>query len=162
MSSIESASGPKRRRRLSTAVRQSLRDLGVQLAVLNHQVSGHVDIKPVDLQCLDLIGRLGPLSPTALSRHTGLHAATMTGILDRLEKGGWIARERDPSDRRAVFIRALPTRGREIFRLYAGMNASMEEICDGYSESELELLDGFLRRVTDAGRHAADKLAEIH
>ncbi|WP_344842830.1 MarR family transcriptional regulator [Nonomuraea dietziae] len=23
----------------------------------------------------------------------------MTGILDRLERGGWVARERDPSDR---------------------------------------------------------------
>jgi DNA-binding MarR family transcriptional regulator len=37
----------------------------------------------------------------------GASAATITGILDRLERGGWAARDRDPSDRRAVRVRAL-------------------------------------------------------
>jgi MarR family len=40
--------------------------------------------------CLDLITRHGPLSPSAPARRAGLHPATMTGILDRLERGGWV------------------------------------------------------------------------
>jgi hypothetical protein len=43
--------------------------------------------------------------------------------------------------------------------MYAGMNASMDELCAGYSDSELALLAGFLRRTTDAGRRATEALA---
>jgi DNA-binding MarR family transcriptional regulator len=85
--------------------------------------------------------------------------ASMTGILDRLERGGWVARERDPSDRRAVVIRVRRDRAAELFGLYAGMNASMDEICAGYSDDQLELLADFLRRTTNAGRSATHDLA---
>jgi len=83
----------------------------------------------------------------------------MTGILDRLERGGWVVRERDPSDRRAVVVRALRDRNAELVRLYAGMNSSMNEICAGYDDAELEVLADFLRRTVDAGREATEKLA---
>jgi DNA-binding MarR family transcriptional regulator len=83
----------------------------------------------------------------------------MTGILDRLERGGWIARDRDPADRRAVVVRALRDRNTEVFRLFSGMNTSMDQICAGYADKELELLADFLRRTTDAGRTATDELA---
>jgi DNA-binding MarR family transcriptional regulator len=97
--------------------------------------------------------------PSALARRAGLHPATMTGILDRLERGGWVARERDPDDRRAVVVRVLRDRAAELFGLYAGMNTAMDQICAGYSDTELELLADFLRRTTNAGRDATDELA---
>ncbi len=147
------------RRRLVTEIKESLRELSIQLSLLNHQVGAHADLKDVDLDCLDLISRHGPLSPSALARRAGLHPATMTGILDRLERGGWITRERDPADRRAVAVRALRDRNAELFRLYSGMNTSMDQVCAEYGETELELLADFLRRTTDAGRTATDELA---
>ncbi|GAA4466199.1 MarR family transcriptional regulator [Phytohabitans houttuyneae] len=147
------------RRQLTNQIKDSLRDLRNQLSMLNRQVGAHLDLKEVDLDCLDLISRHGPLSPTALARRAGLHPATMTGILDRLERAGWIARERDPADRRAVTLRALPDRGREVFGLYAGMNGAMDDLCAGYDEEQLKLLADFLRRSTDAGADATDKLA---
>ena len=95
----------RRRRRLTRAIKESLSELSNQLSLLNHHVGAHVELKDVDLDCLELINRHGPLNPSALARRAGLHPATMTGILDRLERGGWVVRERDPSDRRAVVIR---------------------------------------------------------
>jgi len=155
----EDADARRRRRRLTTAIKESLRDLRSQLSLLNHQVGAHTELKDIDLDCLELINRLGPISPSALARSAGLHPATMTGILDRLERGGWVARDRDPSDRRAVVIRARRDRGGELFRLYAGMNTAMDQLCAGYSDTELELLADFLRRTTNAGRDATDELA---
>ena len=149
----------RRRRRLNRAIKESLRELSLQLSLLNHHVGAHLDLKDVDLGCLDLIARHGPLSPSALARRAGLHPATMTGILDRLERGGWVARERDPSDRRAVVVRALRERNAELMRLYSGMNASMDEICAGYGDTELEVLADFLRRTANAGGRATDELA---
>jgi len=149
----------RRRRRLTTAIKESLRDLRGQLSLLNHHVGARVELKDVDLDCLELINRHGPLSPSALARRAGLHPATMTGILDRLERGGWVARDRDATDRRAVVVRTRRERGAELFRLYSGMNTSVDRICAGYTDAELELLAGFLRRTTDAGRAATDELA---
>jgi DNA-binding MarR family transcriptional regulator len=149
----------RRRRRLTRAIKDSLRELSNQLSLLNHHVGTHVELKDVDLDCLELINRHGPLSPSALARRAGLHPATMTGILDRLERGGWVARDRDPNDRRAVVVRVRRDRGAELFRLYAGMNTSMDQICAGYSDDQLELLADFLRRTTDAGQTATDELA---
>jgi DNA-binding MarR family transcriptional regulator len=149
------------RGRLNRAIKESLRDLGAQLSMLNHSVGTRLDLKTTDLECLDLIGRYGPLSPSALARRAGLHPATMTGILDRLERGGWIDRSRDPSDRRGVAVQAARGRGAEILRLYlvdSGMNAAMDQICAEYEDKELEVIVGFLRRTADAGGNAAEKL----
>lgn len=153
----------RRRRQLSQAVKTSLREVGAQLSRLNHQVGGRLDIRSGDLECLDHISREGPLSPTALARLTGQHPATLTGILDRLERGGWIARDRDPDDRRAVVVRAERGRGAEILRLYlveSGMNPALDEILAGYTEAELTIVADFLRRTADAGRTAAERLSE--
>ena len=105
--------------------------------------------------------RHGPLSPSALARRAGLHPATLTGILDRLERGGWIERGRDPSDRRGVVVQAARGRGAEVLRLYlvdSGMNTAMDQICAGYEDKDLQLLAGFLRRTADAARTAAERL----
>jgi DNA-binding MarR family transcriptional regulator len=141
-------------------VKESLRELRNQLSLLNHQVGAKVALKDVDLDCLELIARRGPLSPSTLARSAGLHPATVTGILDRLQRGGWIVRERDPeaADRRAVAVRAVRGRNAELFRLYAGMNTAMDELCAGYTDAELELIADFLRRTTAAGRTAIDEL----
>src|ERR1700740_3357956 len=74
------------RRRLTRAIKEALRDLGGELSRLNQSVGSRLDLKGTDLECLDLITRHGPLSPTALARRAGLHPATMTGVLDRLER----------------------------------------------------------------------------
>src|SRR6059058_3648938 len=155
--SVEEA---RRRRRLAAAIGKSLRELAIQLSLLNHQIGAKLELQDVDIDCLDLIDRLGPLSPSALARMAGLHPATITGILDRLERGGWIARERDPADRRAVLVRIVRERLPDLQRLYAGMNRSMNEIYAGYDESELEVIADFLSRSAKAGRSATDELSD--
>ena len=153
------AQAARRRRRLVTGIKDSLRELNSQLSVLNHHVGARLELRDVDLGCLELLARHGPLSPGALARHAGLHPATMTGIVDRLERAGWVARDRDPDDRRAVLIRPLRDRGAELFGLYAGMNTAMDQVCAGYSDEELTLLAGFLRRTTTAGQAATETLS---
>ncbi|MFG2003183.1 MarR family winged helix-turn-helix transcriptional regulator [Spirillospora sp. NPDC048911] len=146
-------------RRAIVSIRETLRELSLQLSLLNRQVGAHLELKDVDLDCLDLVNAHGPLTPSALARRAGLHPATLTGVLDRLERGGWVVRERDPEDRRAVQVRAVRERNAELLGLFAGMNASLDQICGGYEQAELELIAGFLRRTADAGVEAVRELA---
>jgi DNA-binding MarR family transcriptional regulator len=155
----DSVDGRGGSRRGTAAVRQAMRAAVTQLSLLNHQVGGHLELRPGDLYCLDLIDSHGPLSPTALARLAGLHPATMTGVLDRLERGRWIARERDPADRRGVVLRVLRDRTAEILRLYSGMNDALDRICAGYTQAELALIAEFLTRTAQAGRAATEDLA---
>lgn len=138
---------------------EGLRDLRAHLALLNHNVSARVAVKDVDLECLDLLTRRGPLSPTALARDAGLHPATMTGILDRLERAGWVTRDRDAGDRRGVVVRPVPDRQAEMLRLYSGMTGALNRICASYDDDQLEVIADFLRRASAAGRQAAERIS---
>jgi DNA-binding MarR family transcriptional regulator len=149
-----------RRGKLTRGIMESLRDLNVQLSLLNQKVGGQIELRGTDLSTLDLISRGGPISPSALAKRAALHPATLTGILDRLERGGWIVRGRDPGDRRGVLLVAEQERGAEIATQFTGMMALLGQICAGYSETELELIIDFLRRTAEAGRTAADQLPE--
>jgi DNA-binding MarR family transcriptional regulator len=155
----ERAEAIRRRQQTTTEIRDSLRELRIQLALLNYRVGSQLELKDVDLDCLDILDAHGPLSPTALARRAGVHPATMTGILDRLEKGGWVVRERDPADRRAVLVRAVRDRYAQLLRLYSGLSRSMNKLLAGYTDTELELIADFMHRTVDAGRKATEDLA---
>jgi DNA-binding MarR family transcriptional regulator len=147
------------RRRRIAAAKQNLRELRLELAVLNHRVGGRVELRDGDFDCLDVITRHGPLSPSALARRIGVPMATMTGILDRLETGAWIIRERHDSDRRAVLIRSAPDKQGEIFAQFGGMNSSLDAILEDYTDEQLDLIIDFLGRCSAAGEAAALELA---
>jgi DNA-binding MarR family transcriptional regulator len=159
MSTVVRESSARRHSRLRIAIKSTMREMNIQLSLLNRRVGARVELSDGDLSCLDLIGRAGPFTPSSLARATGLHPATVTGVLDRLERGGWIARDRDPADRRAVQVRAIPKRSGELVRLFGGMNRSLDDICKLYDVDQLEVIADFLRRTTEAGRSAKDELA---
>jgi DNA-binding MarR family transcriptional regulator len=146
------------RRRTIVTIKATLRELNNQVSLLNRQVSTKVELKDSDLDALDLISRVGPISPGAFARQAGLHPATVTGIIDRLERSGWIAREQDPTDRRGTLVRALPERAGELFQLYSGMNGSVDELCAGYDEQQLATIADFLSKATAAADLATEKL----
>lgn len=154
------ASAIRRRRRLHTRIKEALRDLAVQMALLNHRVGAHLGLRDADLECLDLVSRFGPIGPTALAKHAGLHPATLTGVLDRLERGGWVIRTPNPSDRRAVLVQVIKEREAETAEMFAGLNKSMDVICADYDDAELVLIADFLLRAARAGREATDELAD--
>jgi DNA-binding MarR family transcriptional regulator len=140
-------------------VRIQLRELSAQLSQLNHRVGTKSKLRDGDLACLDTLARHGPQSPSGLARLLQVHPATMTGMLDRLEAEGWILRERDPADRRAVVLRLLPGRIRQVMGHYGGMNGAIDRIAGSYTPDQLDVIIGFLDRLIEAGRAANEALA---
>lgn len=61
---------------------------------------------------------------TLLAEHLGVTASTMSLSIDRLERKGYAARQRDSTDRRRVFIRLTPA-GRRIREAKTVLDANL-------------------------------------
>ena len=136
----------------------SLREVRDRLDGVLQSVGGHVDLAPVEMEFIDLIARKAPTTPGELATTTGLSPATVTGVLDRLEKDGWIKRARDVEDRRKVIVDIEVKRGPELGRLYGGMLGRLHDILQQYPDEQLELLLDFLKQVRDAGDSSIEEL----
>lgn len=139
-------------------VQMGLRRLTQQLHRLNDVVGSQIDLLPGDLEVLDMIGRDGPMSPRDLSAATGIHPATLTGVFDRLEQGGWLSRHPDPDDRRRIIVAAETARSADLARRYAPMSKAITHICSDYSDEELARIVAFLERTAEAGAEVAAEM----
>lgn len=59
-------------------------------------------------QVLGWLAHDGDLTQSELAERMEIEAATVVGIIDRMERDGWIARCADPRDRRKNVIRPTP------------------------------------------------------
>ncbi len=150
---------PRMRRSSVNAVKEALRELRTQLAALNHRIGSEASLRDADLDTFDLVARHGPISPSALARLAGLHPATMTGVLDRLEGGDWVSRTRDGTDRRAIVVAANPAKTGDMLRMFAGMNQAMDVVCADFDDAELATIHKFLALAAQAGHESAELLA---
>ncbi len=76
------------------------------------------DLSPSQFNVLNLL-RLSPagLSQTDLSRQLIMHRSNLTGLVDRLEKRGLVARRDVASDRRAYSVVLTPAGGKLLARI---------------------------------------------
>src|SRR5262244_1335788 len=77
-------------------------------AIFSQAVADYAGISNSDLECLDFLNLEGRVTAGRLAEVTRLTTGAITGVIDRLEKAGFVRRERDESDRRKVFIVVVP------------------------------------------------------
>lgn len=117
---------------------------------MNHVAADALGVNPSDMQCLQLLQR-GPRTAGELARETGLTTASMTGMIDRLEKAGFVVRRRDPDDRRRVIVEIDADRAvRDIAPVFQPLLKSWRAAMADYDEDDLRLIADFLRRVEDS------------
>ena len=135
----------------------ALRRLGSALSMSNRAVGSALGIKDADLAVLDVLHREGPLTPTELARRTRTHLATMTGVLRRLEVGGWVERRPDATDRRSVRIHAAGVD--RLTAVFARTDEELAELVSGWSEEQVAALVDFLDDAGEIAGRLADDLA---
>ncbi|MGF1567110.1 MAG: MarR family transcriptional regulator [Nodosilinea sp.] len=110
-------------------------------------IAEQVGLSATEHKALDLLSRAGALTAGQLAEQTGLTTGAITGLVDRLEKVGFVRRERDPSDRRKVVIQpVLEKMEQEIAPLFASMGQQMEGLLSSYSDPELAVIQDFVSR----------------
>jgi DNA-binding MarR family transcriptional regulator len=111
-------------------------------------------------KAVDLLLRCGPLTHAALGEQTGLAPASVSDLIDRLERKGYARRTPHPQDRRRVLIEGQLDRIEEdLAPLFASWIQDLEELYRRYSRPELELLCDFMTRAAARQREAAARLA---
>ena len=82
----------------------------------------------------------GPLRITDLAEQEGLAQPTMTLLVKRLEERGWVARERDASDGRAVLVSLSDAGATAVQDIRAGYRAVLQRHLDAMSPDEVAAL----------------------
>ncbi|WP_405139181.1 MarR family winged helix-turn-helix transcriptional regulator [Nocardia sp. NBC_01388] len=97
-----------------------------------------------------LLGDAKSTTPGMLAERLGLTAAGATIMLNRLEKQGYIARSLHPTDRRRVIVVATELAARRVQDLISSLiDEGYKMMLSWYSPAELEMIAGFLTRVSE-------------
>ncbi len=102
-----------------------------------------------DMRCLDLIGRLGPLTAGQLAAESGLTTGAVTFILDRLEEAGMVTRRRDTEDRRRVWVDIVPEAQRRLAGLQQPVAEEMRQVAQRFKADELAAVRDFMRQAKE-------------
>lgn len=99
------------------------------------------------------------LTPHELADRAGVTRATVTGLLDGLERDGFLSRHRDNQDRRRVAVRLTPRGQAMAHDLFDEHTRWIASLFEGFDQAEREMLDSLLRRVWQNVERSAEAIA---
>ena len=134
---------------LDALIRESHR-LGGRLALTHQGTAEALGLNVTDLLCLDMIGGEESLTAGRLADLLQLTTGAVTGVLDRLERAGFVRRERDPGDRRRVLVRLSPDRERDLAGVLDPLAGALAEVTSRYSDAEARLALDFVSRLASS------------
>ncbi|HVZ64907.1 MAG TPA: MarR family transcriptional regulator [Lacunisphaera sp.] len=89
----------------------------------------------------------GPRTPAELADAAGVTRATMTGLVDTLERDGYVTREPDPADRRMMSVRLTAKGDKFLQDFLPGHFKVTASVMSSLSEVERRTLVGLLVKV---------------
>ena len=130
----------KTRAALLQELENAMRIVSSQGAMFAKMVADRAGISSADMDCIDFVNVEGRMTAGRLAELTGLTTGAITGVVDRLEKAGFVRRERDESDRRKVFIVPVLEKMMQVGRPYELVKRAMAKQCEAYTDAELKFL----------------------
>ena len=147
-----------RKNSTAQALLEQGRDVGTAAIMFHQAVADRLGLNPTDHKCLDLVHRAGGATAGDLADWTGLTTGAVTGLIDRLERAGFVRREDHPTDRRKVVVRVVPERLSDVGRLFHSLGEGMKELSARYSEAQLRVIVDYMSRSAELFRHETRRL----
>jgi predicted transcriptional regulator len=136
------------------------RELSDAVIFFHEAVAAHLGMSAAEWKCLGLLERLGPSTAGRLAELSGFTTGAITGIVDRLERAGYVKREPHPEDRRSVIIQPLPVKGvqERVMPIFQSLGQAMADVAGRYKPEELAAIGAFFRDTTRVLREETAKL----
>ncbi|WP_282943420.1 MarR family transcriptional regulator [Paenibacillus sp. RC67] len=125
-----------------------MRGLGTRTVLYQQNVAASLGLYNNDYISIDILHEKGPITAGELSKLTGLTTGSVTALIDRLEKNGFVRRQHDPNDRRKVIIVPLYENKEEVSNTYLPLHSEMVKLASTYTDEELELITQFLGKAS--------------
>lgn len=150
--------GNRSRTELLAELRRVGREHGDATVLFHSALAAEAGLHPTDYKALTVLDRLGPMSAGELGRHTGLAAASVTNLIERLVAKGFLRREPDPLDRRRALLHADLSEliERDVF---ASWQRTGTQSWERYSDTELAVILDFLADTAQRLRSRTEALA---
>ncbi|MEK3746791.1 MarR family transcriptional regulator [Paenibacillus sp. FSL E2-8871] len=136
-----------------------MRGLGTRTVVYQQNVAASLGLYNNDFLSVDILREKGPITAGELSKLTGLATGSVTALIDRLEKNGYVRRQNDPNDRRKVIIVPLYENKEDVIDTYMPLHTAMVKLAASYTDEELALISQFLGKASTVLDEQIDHLS---
>ena len=131
---------------LLDSLEEQSRELSTRTVIFHHLIGERLGLNPTDHKCLDVIIRAKmPMTASQLAEETGLSTGAITGVVDRLEKAGYVKRKRDTNDRRLIFIKPLLDKAMiKLGPIFEPIRKASMNLYSKYTDEELTTILDFI------------------
>ena len=136
---------------------QALRAMNSELTASNRAVAAQTGLNDSDLAVLDVLHRNGPQTPTALAHRTRMGTTTMTSVLRRLVRDGWVERRPSETDLRSFTIHA--TSVDRLAEIFLPANQKLTALVEHWPDKQVDQLIEFLENATKVIHESAEQLS---
>ncbi|MFF0436560.1 MarR family winged helix-turn-helix transcriptional regulator [Streptomyces sp. NPDC004327] len=146
------------RAEIIAALNTAGRDNSAASVAFHSAVAARYDLGASETKTLDLLERHGALTAKELAERSGLAPASITGLVDRLERKGFVRRVKHPTDKRRVLVEPRPEKLAEFAPLMADWSREVHELYEEFTDDELRVVLRFLVGASTRQREATRRL----
>jgi DNA-binding MarR family transcriptional regulator len=158
--SREMANESKKREELLRELELENRKSNVEGLSYLQAVAERSGLNLTDLHCINILTLTGPITAGRLGEMMGLTTGAITGVVNRLERSGYVRREKDPDDARRVVIQPVEEELERVEAIYPGSREerAFNDLLSDYDDRDLAL---FLEVVHKSNAATREETARI-
>lgn len=139
----------------------SAREFVIASVLFKNIIGKKLGLNITDNGCLNYLLIRGSASPAELAKYSGLTTGSVTTMIDRLEKLGYIFRKPNPKDRRALEIHISDTARNAIIPLTRPAQSAQIDLMKVYTDEELDMIAAFVHAFAQTIKSQASNLENV-
>jgi len=153
----------KSQKRLQNELSEAIQKAGTLKVLHTNAVASRIGLSATEFEAMDIITRYQPMTAGKLAEYCGLTTGAITGLVDRLERAGFVMRERDSEDRRRVYIKPIENeeRSKKVRELYMPIANAFHSLATQYTPEQTQLLINLHTQLNDVTEKAISELRKI-
>lgn len=150
----------KSQKKLQYELSEAIQRAGTLKVLHTNAVASRIGLSATEFEAMDIISRYQPMTAGKLADYCGLTTGAITGLVDRLERAGFVERERDSEDRRRVYIKPIENaeRSQKVRELYMPIAQAFGELSAKYTPEQIQLLIDLHNYLNDVTEKAISQL----